>query len=237
VDTLELQKVLDAHAAWLRGEGGVGAYLSETNLSGANLREANLREANLREANLSGANLREANLRGAYLRGANLSGAYLRGANLRGANLHGANLSETNLSGANLRGADLSGAYLRGAYLRGANLRGADLSGAYLRGADLSGADLQETRLPSPTMVLLAHWGRVSADLTRRLMAFDAACHPEPEAFNVWARTGKCPYGDFRVERAARFEERSSLWTPDLLTLRESPYELMVAVLKEETKQ
>jgi hypothetical protein len=217
VDTLKLKKVLDAHAAWLRGEGGVGAYLSE----------ANLRGADLSETNLSGANLREANLRGAYLRGANLSGAYLRGANLRGANLHGANLSETNLSGANLRGADLSGAYLRGAYLRGANLRG----------ADLRGADLQETRLPSPTMVLLAHWGRVSDDLTRRLMAFDAACHPEPEAFNVWARTGKCPYGDCRVERAARFEERSSLWTPDLLTLRESPYELMVAVLKEETKQ
>jgi hypothetical protein len=73
----ELKAVLDAHAAWLRGDNG----------KRANLREANLREANLSGANLSGANLSEANLRGANLRGANLRGANLRGANLSEANL------------------------------------------------------------------------------------------------------------------------------------------------------
>jgi hypothetical protein len=97
---LDLQKVLESHAAWLRGEGGERA-----NLYGANLRGANLRGANLYGADLYGANLTEANLTRANLRDANLYGA-----NLRGANLYGANLTRAKLYGANLYGADLWGA-------------------------------------------------------------------------------------------------------------------------------
>ncbi len=105
----EIKTILDAHAKWVRGDGGKRACLSG---------------ACLRGANLIGADLIGADLRGADLRGADLSGAYLRGADLRGANLGGANLGGANLRGAYLRGADLRGAYLRGAYLGGANLRG-----------------------------------------------------------------------------------------------------------------
>ena len=75
----ELEKVLDLHKKWLRGE--------------AEGKLANLRNANLIDANLHGANLRGANLIGANLRGADLSGADLHGADLSGADLHGANLS------------------------------------------------------------------------------------------------------------------------------------------------
>ena len=71
----ELKAKLDAHAKWLRDEGG---------------ERANLREANLIGANLRGADLTRANLRGADLRGANLLGANLLGANLLGADLRGA---------------------------------------------------------------------------------------------------------------------------------------------------
>ena len=121
LSTNELNKILNDHAAYLRGE----PEGSVANLSGANLRGADLSDANLRGADLSDANLRVADLRGANLSGANLRVADLRGANLSGANLsvadlRGANLSYANLSGANLSVADLSGANLSGANLRGA---------------------------------------------------------------------------------------------------------------------
>ena len=82
-DQHQLQKILDSHCAWRRGE---------PNGNRANLIGANLRRADLTGANLRGANLRGVNLRGAYLSDANLSGANLRGADLAGANLWGADL-------------------------------------------------------------------------------------------------------------------------------------------------
>ena len=71
---MNLQKILEDHSAWLRGEGG----------KRANLSDANLRHANLRSANLGGANLSDADLSGADLRGANLSGADLSNARMPG---------------------------------------------------------------------------------------------------------------------------------------------------------
>jgi len=91
----QIKSKLDAHAQWLRGDGGERAYLSGAYLSGADLR-------------------------GADLSGANLSSAYLSGADLSGADLRGADLSGADLSGADLSGANLSSAYLSGADLRGA---------------------------------------------------------------------------------------------------------------------
>src|SRR5215216_2985189 len=125
----------------------------------------------------------------------------------------GAYLSGAYLSGAYLSGADLSGADLSGAYLSGA-----DLSGAYLSGADLSGArHSKTTNWPAPTMLLLANWGVVSDDLCISLMRFDAANHPNPEAFNEWAKAGGCPYSRAMFERCAIFQEKASLWCADLL--------------------
>lgn len=74
----ELQKILDAHNKWIKGEvGGVRADLRSADLSDADLSGADLSGANLSGANLSYANLSDANLRRADLRGANLSGANL----------------------------------------------------------------------------------------------------------------------------------------------------------------
>jgi len=173
-----------------------------------------------------GADLYGANLYGANLYGANLRGANLRGADLRGANLYGANLYDANLYGANLYGADL-----RGADLYGANLYGANLYGANLRGADLYGANLYGANLPVPTMILLAYWGEVSDDLCRDLMAYDAACHPDPTAFDRWAQGGACPYSWVKVERAVQFQEKQSLWDAKALLCR--PYDLMQRILAE----
>ena len=83
----EIKAKLDAHAKWLRSEGGECADFRRENLSGANLSEANLSEANLSRTTLSGTNLSGANLWGADLSGADLSEADLSGTNLRGANL------------------------------------------------------------------------------------------------------------------------------------------------------
>ena len=106
----EIKAKLDAHAKWLRSEGGECADFRR-----ANLNRTNLSGANLSEANLWGANLWGANLSGADLSRTNLSGTNLSRTTLSGTNLSGANLSRTNLWGADLSGADLSGANLRGA--------------------------------------------------------------------------------------------------------------------------
>jgi len=152
--------------------------------------------------------------------GANLRYANLSGANLRGADLSGANLSDANLSGANLSGANLSDA----------NLSGANLSDANLSDANLSGADLSGANLPSPTIVLLTRW-TVSDILCRDLMAYDAACHPDPMVFTTWARGGPCPYNDVKVQRAANFKEKRELWDANAVLSR--PYDLMTRVLTE----
>ncbi len=82
----ELEKILDDHRLWLKGETkGKIANLSRTDLY-----RANLSGANLYKADLSGADLYKADLRGADLRGADLYRADLRGADLNGANLYGA---------------------------------------------------------------------------------------------------------------------------------------------------
>ena len=146
-------------------------------------------------------------------------------ANLRDANLRGANLRGANLRGANLRGADLWGANLRGADLWGADLRDANLRDANLWGADLWGADL-----PPPTVLLLASWGAMSDTLTADLMRFDAACHPDPTAFDRWAAGGACPYSGVRIQRAAIFTERADLWVAGPAR---RPYDLMTEVLAE----
>ena len=225
-----LAEVVTEHLEWARGEG------RRADLRGADLSGAVLLGAYLRGAYLSGADLSGAVLLGAYLRGADLSGADLRGADLSGADLRGAYLSGAYLSGADLRGAYLSGADLRGADLSGADLRGADLSGADLSGADLRGADLRGAylrgaRLPSPTVVLLAAWGALAPALTVELMRLDAACHPDPTAFDRWAAGGACPYDGIHVERAAVFHESRDLWSPGpCLRL----YDLMVQILTEQ---
>ena len=108
---IEIKKVIEKHAIWLRGEsGGERANLSGADLSGADLSGADLRRANLSGANLSGADLSGADLCGANLRRADLSGANLSGADLRRANMSGANLSGANMSGANMSHANMSGA-------------------------------------------------------------------------------------------------------------------------------
>jgi len=149
----------------------------------------------------------------------------------------GADLSGANLIDADLRGADLSCADLIYANLRCADLRGADLSCADLRGANLScaylfGADLCSAFLPSPTMMLIANWGKVSNNLTVDLMRYDASCHPDPTAFDRWAASddGPCPYNDVKIQRACYFDEQRILWSPGP---SKRPYDLMVAVIRE----
>ena len=124
-----------------------------------------------------------------------------------------------------------NGANLRGANLCGANLCGANLRGADLRGANLYGANLHKTSLPSPTVVLLASWGVVSNNLTRDLMNYDAASHPDPLKFKIWAAGGDCPYNGELVERAAQFSEKKSLYDPTAPLCR--PYDLMLRLLEE----
>jgi hypothetical protein len=171
-----------------------------------------------------------ANLSSADLSWANLSSADLRWANLRWANLSSANLSSADLSWANLSSADLSWANLRWANLSSADLSWANLSSADLSWANLSSADLRWADLPSPTMVLLASWGRVSPELCADLMMYDASCHPNRKAFDIWANGGPCPYSGVHVQRACNFREDKTLWGKGKF---HTPYSLMMRLFKE----
>jgi len=189
-----------------------------------------LRDAVIRFVANERAAERSADLSSADLRSADLRSANLRSANLRSANLRSANLSSANLRYADLRSANLRSANLRYADLRSANLRSANLSSADLSSADLSSADLRSANLPSPTAVLLATWGDLSPQLVADLMVFDAANHPNPEAFDAWAKGGSCPYSGVRVQRAANFTEDAREWGKGVSC---RPYDLMVRVLAE----
>ena len=62
----ELEKIIERHKKWLRGEdGGERADLSGANLAETGLRGADLSGANLTEACLARANLTRAKLEGA----------------------------------------------------------------------------------------------------------------------------------------------------------------------------
>jgi len=87
----DIDKILEKHAAWLRGEeGGERANLRGVDLRGAHMQYANLRGVDLRGVDLTGADLWRADLWDADLTGANLRGANLRGAHMWDANLRGA---------------------------------------------------------------------------------------------------------------------------------------------------
>ena len=137
-----------------------------------------------------------------------------------------ADLRSANLSSADLSYADLSYADLRYADLSYANLRSADLRYANLRSANLRYADL-----PSPTMLLLAVWYSVSAELTLDLMRYDAANHPDPSKFDDWAKGGECPYSDIHWQRCANFHEDRELWKPGKTT--KSALKLVLMLFKE----
>lgn len=88
-----------------------------------------------------------------------------------------------------------------------------------LRGANLRGAKIKNINWPSPTMVLLAQWGELSNKLCKLAMRFDAANHPDPKSFNVWAQaqTGADPYSSYSWQRCCNFQEKRALWNTSLL--------------------
>ena len=183
------------------------------------------------DRDFSGADLIGSDLSGAKLTWATLTGANLRGASFSGSDLSWATLIRANLIEATLTGSNLSGANFSGSDLTGATLIRANLIEATLTGSTLIGAEIKDVKWPSPTMVLLADWGKVSDDLTRDLMRLDAACHPNPAAFDRWVDGGgPCPYEDVNVQRAASFAERKECWKPGRPP---KIYNLMCRVLEE----
>jgi hypothetical protein len=129
-----------------------------------------------------------------------------------------------------MREANLTCTGFREADLRGANLREAFIVGTTFEGMRFS----KQTKFPAPTVMLQANWCDLPPLLVKKLMRYDADNHPDPKAFFLWARTGRCPYAHVNVERSAHFEEDMSLITPSFLRLKvESAYTLMKMLLKE----
>jgi hypothetical protein len=191
----------------------------------------------LREAVLAIVKARES-LVNAYLPGIDLSGSDLTSAKFSGADLSSANFSCSNLSNADLSDANLNHAIFGNTNLYGASLCRSDLSDsnlsvANLRSANLSDANLRKARLPSPTMVLMADWGKVSDELCADLMQFDAQCHGDPDKFTQWAIGWECPYSNVKYQRAAIFVEKRKLWGKGKVC---TPFNLMSRLMLEKTK-
>jgi len=87
---------------------------------------------------------------------------------------------------------------------------GADLSGADLFRADLSGARIIFGKFPSIKTLALINLAGLSDKLSLELMRRDAAAHPYPERFDIWAKGGDCPYQD--EERFWIFDLKKELW-------------------------
>lgn len=207
----------------LEGFSVEGREFAGLDLSDVEFVEVDLSGADLTGARLVGAEFESCQLDDAVLCGVAMSRAVfdehctLRAADVRSAKLDGANLARVDLRGVSAARVDLSGAVLEGARLSGAALYRADLFMANLVKADLQfaqmhSANLRNAQLPSPSMMLLAGWMECSAELTALLMRLDAGAHPDPEAFELWARGGPCPYSGVRVQRAANFSESRRWW-------------------------
>ena len=95
-----------------------------------------------------------------------------------------------------------------------------------------AGANLSSANLPSPSVVLLAAWGTLSAELTADLMVYDASFHPDETAFTRWAEGGACPYEHAHVQRACIFNEDRTQWGKGKLV---KPFTLMLRLFKEKS--
>jgi uncharacterized protein YjbI with pentapeptide repeats len=164
----------------------------------------------------------------------------LRGFTFRYLNLAEATFSHMNLAycrfhRCNLRGVTFYSCNLGDAQFHDCDLTGANLSYVNLTDAEIHGCNLTNAFLPSPTMMLMAEWGNCTRLLTRDLMRYDAANHPNPQAFIEWGKNwGECPYAVVSLQRAAHFKENRDLIRADFLKLPvKSAHSLMVRLLKE----
>ena len=73
--------------------------------------------------------------------------------------------------------------------------------------------------------------GTVSNHLTIELMRWDASSHANPDAFDVWARGGDCPYHNYQGIRLLNFNEDRNIWKPGKPEM--SIFELLLAICKE----
>jgi uncharacterized protein YjbI with pentapeptide repeats len=116
----ELDKILDAHEAWLKlKKSGKMAVLCGKNMSGLNFSGRMLRHIVMADATLH-----SANFRGTILDGAILCGSDMWKVDAENASFHGAYLTGVNFRNANLRRADFSRAVLAEATLSQANIEG-----------------------------------------------------------------------------------------------------------------
>jgi hypothetical protein len=145
-----------------------------------------------------------------------------------------ADLRYTALAPSSAKFATFTGTLLNDANLRFVDLRNANLSDAIIVNTDLYMAKVHGVKWPAPGMVLMAWWGSVNESLTRALMVYDRANHPEPSKFEQWAKTGRCPFDNAKWGRSAFFRERPELWGPSLLKRRpRTALSLAKALIKE----
>ena len=151
---------------------------------------------------------------------------------LRQAQLARSTVRYATFTGADLTGSCFYGTDLTGAVFDGATLDGCDFTLANVHGVNFTKAKMDSsTKLPSPTAMLAALWGRIeSPELRFKLMMFDALSHPAGVAvFDCWAHTGTdgdgepwedsphaglCPYetDSCNWSRAVSFHECADTW-------------------------
>jgi len=164
----EIHDILDAHEAWVRGDGG---------------RQANFRGANLScTKKLRCANLARAVFTDMDLRSADLTGACLEGARFIRSDLSDADLSHALLAGAHLSHCVLVEADLTGAELPRARIFQTNFYAAILTGANFFRAEMEETNFEGACL----NWN--SHDLLCALLEPCAAGDLERERWVSWIR-------------------------------------------------
>lgn len=181
---------------------------------------------------------------GLDLSGASLPGACFRSLVLHKLKLRGCNLAGSDFTGAELPEADFTNSDLSYSTFRRTNLQRAKFTGAAIsetvwHGASIRCADFRDVkRLPVLDM-LRANWGTYRHDSPAALeavtlaMRFDAGCHPGgTDAFDTWAETGDCPYGQRKVSRPLSFHEESALWDAGDDNSCPRPWDMLLAMFR-----
>jgi len=211
----ELNKVLDLHEQWLRGQkGGQQAILRDMNLAAADFSNRNLTGIDLCSSILTGADFTGCVLKEAVLIGSDCSQAIFYEASLVRANLTGmtahdvsftdANLSNAVLSHSNLRGARFVETILSYAFLNDCNLDKAYFIDAILYGTSLLQATVEKATF-SGTVLSKSNLAEVSMEtaivaktsldpkLHTQLRQFCKECPPLRTGGRIVYRTHRSP--------------------------------------------
>lgn len=227
IEQSQFNDIICEHSEWLYDKSkGKKACFQNCDLSGMQFVGDRLVEIDFSNADLTDCVFDWSNLNRSCFYASRLIRSKFLSCMLTEANFAYAGMRETNL-----KHCDLTGSNFNYTDLWSSNLEDSHLVNCSFIGSNLLECNLKNTKLGSPTLLLLADWGELSDELTKLAMAFDASCHHNKTLFDAWSESGRCPYMSCSYERACKFKEKRYLWDAEIKA--PGALELMIKIIQE----